>query len=362
MANKVTNKDMINSIRSTMSAESQNVIPLATDDNAIEVYATLENYPTAKNEFINTLTNRIGKQMFFDKLFNNPFKMLHKGMLPFGKSIEQLFVEMAEQKGFNEHFSGSTSTEADLIGLVKPSVKVDYISQNFEYKFKTSISDLQLKGAFTSEYGLSELITRAVNSLLSSSQYAEFIDMKKILTNTTADSAKGSRIGTGLIQQIYADTIKSTAMIPLGSNYTSQDLAIKVREYSSILTFPSTKFNLAGVRAWSNKEDLVLFTTPEHQAKLDVNVLAMAFNVSLADVNVRTIIIDDLGTIGTGSNKVVAVLADKDCIQAYDTINTTNTFYNPERLATNYFAHKHGIIAGCKFAQAVVFTEGETVA
>ena len=361
MANKVTNKDMINSIRSTMSAESQNVIPLATDDNAIEVYATLENYPTAKNEFINTLTNRIGKQMFFDKLFNNPFKMLHKGMLPFGKSIEQLFVEMAEQKGFNEHFSGSTSTEADLIGLVKPSVKVDYITQNFEYKFKTSISDLQLKGAFTSEYGLSELITRAVNSLLSSSQYAEFIDMKKILTQPSEGSSGGSSIGKGLIQQIYADPIKSTAMIPLGSNYTSQDLAIKVREYSSILTFPSTKFNLAGVRAWSNKEDLVLFTTPEHQAKLDVNVLAMAFNVSLADVNVRTIIIDDLGTIGTGSNKVVAVLADKDCIQAYDTINTTNTFYNPERLATNYFAHKHGIIAGCKFAQAVVFTEGDTV-
>ena len=361
MTNKVTNKEIVNAIRETMSAESQNVMPLANDDNLVEVYATLENYPTAKNEFINTLTNRIGKQLFFDKLFNNPFRMLHKGMLPFGKSIEELFVEMAEEKGFNEHFSGSKSTEADLIGLVKPSVKVDYITQNFEYKFKTSISDLQLKGAFTSEYGLSELITRAVNSLLSSSQYAEFRDMKKILTNTTADSTEGSSIGKGLIQQIHADTIKSTAIIPLGSNYTSQDLAIKVREYSSILTFPSTKYNLAGVRAWSQKEDLVLFTTPEHQAKLDVNVLAMAFNVSLADVNVRTIIIDDLGTIGTGSNKVVAVLADKDCIQAYDTINTTNTFYNPERLATNYFAHKHGIIAGCKFAQAVVFTEGDTV-
>lgn len=357
---KITNKDMLNSIKSTMSAESQEIMPTATGDNSIEIYATLENYPTVKNEFINTLTNRIGKQMFFDKLFNNPFKMLHKGMLPFGKSIEQLFVEMAEEKGFNEHFTGSTTSEGDLIGLVKPSVKVDYITQNFEYKFKTSISDIQLKGAFTSEYGLAELITRAVNSLLSSSQYAEFRDMKKILTNSVADSSKGSTIGTGLIQQIYADTIKDTAIIPLGESYTPQDLAVKVREYSSIMTFPSKKFNLAGVNAWSQKEDLVLFTTPEQQAKLDVNVLAMAFNVSLADVNVRTIIVDDLGTT-QGSQKVVAVLADKDVIQAYDTINTTNTFYNPERLATNYFAHKHGIIAGCKFANAIVFVEGATV-
>ena len=133
-----------------------------------------------------------------------------------------------------------------------------------------------------------------------------------------------------------------------------------MREYSSILTFPSTKYNLAGVNAWTQKEDLVLFTTPEQQAKLDVNVLAMAFNVSLADVNVRTIIIDDLGQT-PGGQKVVALLADKDIIQAYDTINTTNTFYNPERLATNYFAHKHGIIAGCKFANALVFVEGDSV-
>lgn len=358
---KITNKDMLNGIRATMSAESQEIMPVATGDNSVEVYAVLENYPSVKNEFINTLTNRIGKQMFFDKLFNNPFKMLHKGMLPFGKSIEQLFVEMAEEKGFNEHFTGSTTSEGDLIGLVKPSVKVDYISQNFEYKFKTSISDLQLKGAFTSEYGLAELITRAVNSLLSSSQYAEFRDMKKILTNDVADSSKGSTIGKGLIQQIYADTIKSSAIVPLGSSYTPQDLAVKVREYSSIMTFPSKKFNLAGVNAWSQKEDLVLFTTPEQQAKLDVNVLAMAFNVSLADVNVRTIIVDDLGVLPTSGNKVVAVLADKDIIQAYDTINTTNTFYNPERLATNYFAHKHGIIAGCKFANAVVFVDGQEV-
>lgn len=355
---KITNKDMLNSIRSTMSAESQEILPLATGDNSLEIYATLENYPTAKNEFINTLTNRIGKQMFFDKLFNNPFKMFHKGMLPFGKSVEQLFVEMAEEKGFNEHFTGSSTSEGDLIGLVKPSVKVDYITQNFEYKFKTSISDLQLQGAFTSEYGLSELITRAVNSLLSSSQYAEFRDMKKVIYNPVKDSTGGSTIGTGLVQQIEADTIKSTAIVPLGASFTPQVLATKIREYASVLTFPSKKYNLAGVNAWSQKEDLVLLTTAEQQAKLDVNVLAMAFNVSLADVNVRTVIIDDLGTL-TDGKKIVAMLVDKDIIQCYDTINTTNTFYNPERLATNYFAHKHGIMAGCKFAQAVVFVEGQ---
>ena len=98
---KVQNKDLLNSIRAEQSAEYQERVPMATGSNDLEVYASLESYPTAKNEFINTLTNKIGKTMFFNKVFNNPLKMLHRGMLPFGNSVEEMFVELAEQKGFN---------------------------------------------------------------------------------------------------------------------------------------------------------------------------------------------------------------------------------------------------------------------
>lgn len=359
---KLQNKDILNAIREEQSAEYQNNIPVATGSNDLEIYSALESYPTAKNDFINTLTNRIGRQMFFDKVFNNPFKMLHKGMLPYGKSIEQLFIEMAEEKGFKEHFTGSTSNEADLIGVVAPSVKVEYITQNFEYKFKTSISDLQLRGAFTNAFGLMNLINKAVNSLLSSTQYSEFRDMKKILTNAQADSTGGSTIGTGLVQQIYKnETTKANSLFPVGNNIDGKKISKGVKTWANKLIFPSNKYNLAGVKTWTSKEDLVLFITPELQAEIDVEVLATAFNVSSADVNVRTILVDDLGQTDGGQD-VLCVLADKDVIQAYDTLNTTTTFYNGEKLATNYFAHKHGIMAGCSFANAIIFVKGDTIA
>ena len=359
---QLQNKDILNAIRDEQSAEYQNNIPVATGLNDLEVYASLEAYPTAKNEFINTLTNRIGRQIFFDKVFNNPFKMLHKGLLPYGKTVEQLFVEMAEEKGFKEHFSGSTSNEGDLIGIVAPKVKADYITQNFEYKFKTSISDLQLKGAFTNQFGLMNLINKAVNSLLSSTQYSEFRDMKKILTNKTADSTGGSKIGTGLVQKMYTDpNTKANSFFPVGSKIDGKTVAKGVRTWANKLIFPSTKYNLAGVKTWTSKEDLVLFVTPELQAELDVEVLATAFNVSSADVNVRTILVDDLGQTAGGQD-VVCILADKDIIQAYDTVNTTTTFYNADKLATNYFAHKHGIMAGCSYANAIIFVKGDSIA
>lgn len=362
MTVQLTNDVILNAIRSEASTEYQQNIPIATMSNLQLLATALETYPTAKNEFINTLTNRIGRQMFFDKVFNNPFKMLHKGLLPYGKTIEQMFVEMAEEKGFKDHFTGSTSNEGDLIGVVAPSVKVDYISQNFEYKFKTSISDLQLQGAFTNQFGLMNLITKAVNSLLSSSQYAEYRDMKKILTYDTEDlGTNGSTLELGLVQQMYADAnTKANSFYPVGSTVSASKIVKGVRTYANKLIFPTTKYNLAGVKAWTSKEDLVFFVTPEIQADIDVDVLANAFNVSSADIKYRTIVVDDLGQT-EGGQDVLCILADKDIVQAYDTINTTTTFYNGEKLATNYFAHKHGIMAGCKFANAIIFVKGDTI-
>ena len=359
---KVSNKDLLNSIRAEQSAEYQERIAVATGSNDLEIYATLEAYPTAKNEFINTLTNKVGKTMFFNKVFNNPLKMLHRGMLPYGKSVEEMFVELAEQKGFNEHFEGSTSNEGDLIGVTTPKVKVDYISQNFAYKFKTSISDLQLKGAFSSEYGLSTLLTKIVDSLYSQVQVSEFEDMKDILINQVKKSTGGTVQDIGIIPQMYKDSVtKTNALIPVGENPTGVELCKQIRTWANKLQFPSNKYNLGGVKTWSAKDELVLFITPEYQAEIDVQALAFAFNVSSADIQVRTIVVDTLGKTKDGGQEIVCLLADKDLIQAWDTINTTNTFYNADRLTTNYFAHKHGIMAGCKFAQAIAFVKGDSI-
>ena len=162
-----------------------------------------------------------------------------------------------------------------------------------------------------------------------------------------SDSAKG-----GLL-----NTTNSTTTIDI------KDLAKKIRVFAEKLTFPSTAFNLAGVLNWSKKGDLVLFTTPEVKAELDVELLATAFNMGKADFNLRVITLDTLGgKVQASDNKYytpIAFLADRDILQIYDTVNTTSTFYNAERLTTNYFAHKHGIMAGCQFAQGVVLVKND---
>ena len=334
-----------------------------------EAYAILEDYPTAKNEFINTLTNKVVKTYFYSKVFTNPLSMLHRGKLAHGASIEQLFVDMAERRGFGEHFGSNATAEADLIGKQTANVHALYITRNFKYKYKVSISDVQLATAFYNEEGLSQLIAQLTSSAISRAYFDEFNDMKKVIEL----SAKG---------QMFGETpsgIPSAEVIPTGKGITKtmalkavgtdpKDIAETIKGLSGRLAFPSTEFNMAGVNQRSEKNNLIFITTPEVNAKLDVNVLATAFNVSKAEVGVRTIEVDELpavfnkpteaiGTVGTGTANCVGVLLDADFLQSYDTANTTKFFENGDQLLTNMFLHKQGIQATCYFANAVALVD-----
>lgn len=363
-----TNKEILNQLRDNASTEYQSNILEATDTVGLEVYQALNNYPTARNEFLNTLTNRVIKTVFFSKVFNNPLKMLHKGVLEFGTSVEQLFVEMAERRGFGENFTGNSTVEADLIRKQVADVKALYISKNYAYKYKVSISEEQLRGAFTNANGLSNLIDQLLASELNRAYVDEYEDMLSIL-HLSAQYKKGVLGANGLKeeQDLTAQEAKQgMAVVKLTSGKAS-DIVKKIRALSGDLSFMSSAYNMAGVKTFSKPEDLVFITTPTVNAELDVDVMAHAFNVSSADIKQRIILVDRLpkatevktGEGGSESatssinHKVIGFLVDKEFIQAYDTVNTTKTFENGVELTTNVFLHKQGIMATCLFANCV---------
>lgn len=357
----LTNKQIVDSVIAESSPVTKQAFASVNTSDNQQVYNVLNTFEAVKNEFITTLVNRCVKTQFFSKVYENPLRMLHNGLLPFGSSIQQIFVEFGERKGFQDHFDENGSAEKDLIGKRVPTVDVDYITQNFAHKYKVSVSDLQLKTAFLSDTGLQSLITQLINNNISTANRDEYLDMKGILTRETPETKDGHVYDKGVIYQIAEDSeINQTAIIKAGVDPRS--LCEKLRTFAKKLIFASAKYNLAKVETFSDNTDLVFFTTPEMSAKVDVNVIAQAFNVSSTDINVRTIIVDELpknltvNSVNVGN--VTGVLADKYLIQAWDIINTSRSFDNGDALYTNYFLHKQGIMTFCKFAQCVIFTDG----
>lgn len=381
-----SNQDFLNAVRADKgtSAEYRERVPeIKKAEDIKQVERILNDYPTVKNEFINTLTNKIVRTDFFSKVYRNPLKELKGGMLPFGTSIEQLFVSYAKTKGFLAKENQDTYDSASALVKRKESdVKAMYIERNFQYVYEVSISDIQLKGAFMSQNGLSELVNQLVSSLTSGAEVQEYKDIIKTLTATangkyliqdTSDATKGL-LKEAEMQQNKGIT-QRMAMYELGANPNPRQISTAVRSLAGRMKFMSNKYNMSGVETFSNKEDLVFLTTPEVVAQLDVTVLAQAFNVSSADVNVKIIEVDELPSqfIKKGGNpwtsddrgkmaKCHGILMDKKFIQAIDTVNTTKNFENGRALYTNIFLHRQGIIANCFFANCVALVETDPTA
>ena len=337
------NVTFVKALSSAASQEFQDRIGTVTQANMHNVATAVTEYPTAKNEFINVLTNQVAKQLFFSKIYENPYKLFNKGMLPYGKSIESIFVDIVKGKDYT-HASDS-DLASNLLSRQASNVKVEYYTENKRMQYKATVSDEELKGAFRTENGLSSLTSRILQGPLNGAEYDQFLCIKHALAHL-----KGAT---------------STYKAPTGA--TPEDkakaLAKQVRATVMKLGFLSNQYNGQGVMTYSKPQDLVLIAPADVIANMDVELLAQAFNVSYADVKQHVIPIDNFvkETNSSGSytyaedTTTQAILLDKDAIQIWDTLNSSESFRNPQALYTNIFFNRWGIIAACNFANCVKF-------
>lgn len=349
MANNI---EILNLARTLASAEYNSRIPVATQDNVAEVGNIITSYPTAKNEFINVLTNQIGRQIYLNQVYKNPFSFMNCGELPFGKSIEMVFVDLIKAKNFNENFGSEGTKVGSLLSKedMSDKVKVSYFSENYRHKYKITISDEQLKGAFRSADGLQNLINMILITPINSKEFDQYLLCKQALCNANLQS----------------ETI--TGYSSMDENKQAKMLTKKVRTYVEKFKFMTDQFNAGGVHTFTRPEDIVVFVTPETKALLDVELLASSFNMDKAKLIARIVTIDSFtklkastsGGKGTGEygdieedTKCLAVIADKKLIQCYGTLNTSESIRNPEGLETNSFYHDWGLIAVCPYVNAI---------
>ena len=340
-----TNIEYLNGVRNLASEIYQDRIPVATKENLAEVTQAILEYPSNKNEFIEVLTNRVSKTKFANKLYNNPYAMLKKGTLPYGESIEMVFVDLIKAKGFSENFGDSEV--ASLIGKeAVDNVKVEYYSENIRNKYKMTISNQQLKKAFMSEDGLHKLVNMMMVAPLNSAQYDEFIAMKK------------------LINTIEMASVNISGYSALTDLEKAKQLTKLIKEQMYKFQFLGKGYNKQGVNTFCNPQDVVIFVKPEVKANIDVELLASAFHMDKAEVDGRLLLIDSF-TKDNGSGtevedtETLCIVADKDLIQYYDTLNETESFRNADRLTTNIFHHRWAVAYGCGFVNALKIKAAE---
>lgn len=316
---------VLNAIRDSASAEYVARVPASTVSNITAVGNALTTYTVAMNEFTTTLIEKIGLTVFSNKLFENKLAKFKKGMLPSGADIEEIFVEMSGCVEFDE--TGATS-----LARSKPTILSQYHRQNRKDTYKITVSSDQVKQAFTSLQGVTDLLAKIVTSMYTGANYDEFVIMKELLAGYSAN---------------YFDY----EVAPITDAVSGAEFVKTTRKAVLDLAFMSDKYNKASVMTYNNVEDLVLFVNKDILSEISVDVLATAFHSDNADFNATIVPVDDFGSM----IDTYGLLVDKEFFMIWDTLQTVESIRNPQGLFTNSFLHVWQILSLSQFKNAIRF-------
>lgn len=351
--------DILNVIRNNASVNYQNYVPVATPDadSIREIGAIIMDYPSLQNEFLSALVNRIGRVLVTSKTYDNPWSMFKKGMLEFGETIEEIFVNIAKPFQFDPEVAENNVFKREI-----PDVRSAFHIMNYQKYYKSTIQNDQLRQAFLSWEGITDLISRIVDAMYTGANYDEFQTMKYMLAK---------HIVNGRMYPVTIPTVSAENMKTIVST---------IKGVSNNFEFMSNKYNVAGVQTYTLKKDQYLLVNSNFDATMDVEVLASAFNMDRAEFMGRRVLVDSFGSldiarlnelfaddetyteIGTSTlealDAIPCIIVDKDWFMIFDNFYNFTEQYNGEGLYWNYWYHVWKTFSVSPFANNALFIPG----
>lgn len=361
MAKRVSNTtlnastlDIMNVIRSNASYDYQQNVPKVTKATDIpKVGEVIYGTPALANQFLDALVNRIATVRVQSATFNNPYAVLKKGYLEFGETIEDIFVNIAQVVDYTPEKGAEREFKRTI-----PDVRSAFHVMNWRTMYPITIQDEDLKQAFMSLDGVTDLISNIVEQVYTAAEYDEFLLFKYLLIKAVSSNG------------VHKEQI--------GSATDMTQAAVSFRGASNVLQFMSNKYNNAHVMTSTPKDRQVIFMDAKYNAQYDVNVLASAFNMDKADFMGRLFLIDDWTSFDNSRFAVIransdgikeitadelnamanvkAILMDENWFQVYDNNNKMTQKYVASGLYWNYFYHTWKTVSYSPFANAIAFT------
>lgn len=354
--------EILNAIRRDATPYYQQMIPkaAANTESIRQIGGIMMNYQPLQNELLKALYNRIGRVIITSKMYYNPWAPFKKGLMELGETVEEVFVNIAKAHTFNPE-----KAETNFMKREIPDVRSAFHTMNYQKFYKATISNDQLRQAFLSWQGITDLIAKIVDAMYTAHNLDEFQVTKYMLARN---------ILNGLL---YGHTV------PAISKENASDIVTEVKAISNELVYDTPTYNAAGVYSFTEKNDQFIITTARFDAIMDVNVLAAAFNMDKVEFMGHRVQIDGFDRLDenrlnelfaddpsagyvplTADEKaalaaVPAIIVDRDYFMIFDNLYKFTEDYNGEGLYWQYWYHAWKTFSTSPFANAVVFVPGE---
>lgn len=324
-----------NATRALLGSNDKSLLPVGTDNNIGDIKNAFMNYPQILNNYMSALLNKVGLTLTTASSFKNPTAFLKRRTELLGNMTEEVWVDLLEEKVFNP--------DKDAMSFVnpeKPNFEVAYYVRNRESHYDLPISEEQQLAAFNSWTANESMLAKIFSRMEYSNERDEF--------------------KYGVLTAISPYLNNDCHIVEIGDLNTKDELenfVIKARETSKNMSFLNT-WSPRGVLNNTDVDDQILFITSELEAKMDVKVLAAAFNMDETKFLARKVTVPSFASVaglGDVASEVVAVLADTRGIRIEEQLNTVRSFQNPSTLSTNYIYHVWQTYSYSQFHPVVTF-------
>ena len=210
---------------------------------------------------------------------------------------------------------------------------------NLEIQYPVTVTYDNLRKAFTSEYGIRDMIMAKMESAITGANWDEYLAMRDL-------------INVGYKKEVLpAVTVEAVT-----DEATAKKLLIEVKRAVGEFGFPLPENNPAGATSHAMPGNLIWITTPEVNAQISVDALAYAFHMDKADVAVQTVIVDKFA-----NDAIQGVLCDVRFFNVRDQFKEMSDQRLANVLSWNYFYTQVEMVSASPFYPIRVFTTDAVV-
>ena len=381
-----TSVEILNAIRSVAGDDYQSRIPEATRTNIASVGNTILSYTPTTNMFLTELLNRIGR-VVIKKLDTMPdvYAVFGEERLEFGDTIQKIFIDIPSAHAFE---GTATANPASMLAIEKGKIHVEYTKVDRKLYYKTTISVAEIKEAFTNVSALDEF----VRGLIEGMARAFSVDKYVMDTHVLAEQCKyvksmKDQVASANVRvievpesvakynktsgQIEWDSVGAKAFLKqlrketgrLGFYHKLDFCPFDMVNEVAIVENASHESQIKTISAMRTpREKQILALEVSSLAEIDVDALAVLFNLEKAQLKTQVLEIEDgaLGSYGssTAERYIGGFLCHKDAVERGVSFEDSDSFKNPEHEYVNFWNHYWGYRAVSKFADfcPIVFT------
>lgn len=322
----------VNIVRALRDMNPNTRIPDPLKNSINDIYNEILNVEPVRNEFIASLIGRIALTQINASYFRNPLTALKTDPMRYGLTEQEIYVNMVKGKTFDA-FAGTD----ELFAFYDSNVMAAYHKINPPMQYPLTITYDNLRMAFTSDYGIRDLINAKVQAVYASAEYDEYLTMKMLIESAYE---KGQLYNVQVSGNNDADAARA--------------LTIAMKSYINQMKFPHPEYNIAGATSSALENGIYYMVTPEMDAVLDVDVLATAFHDSKVDITAHKIIVDKFA-----NSEIKAVLFDMRWFKVRENFRTMSDSRNGAALTWNYFYTLSQMYSYSPFFPMIIFTTAE---